>query len=145
METWYLICRPAFGYLLLALLGFPLTAPAPVTAEDAAVVDAEVRAAATAGTARVLVQLRLAGGVSPEGDLPSTEAVATQRRMIEAAEHAVVARLAGTRFSISRRYASVPILALEVGADALAALESMSDFVSRVSIDGTRTPTGAPR
>lgn len=126
---------PAFlmGLLVAAAGAWCATPPSPVIEEG-------VRAAIRQGSARVIVELRIPGGVKPEGDLASPAAVAAQRRAISDAQASVVARLAGTRFSQLRQYRSVPFLALEVGPDALAALEHMGDVVSRVLEDRTVLP-----
>jgi hypothetical protein len=99
----------------------------------------------------VIVELRIPGGVMPEGDLASSAAVAAQRQAIADAQARLVARLAGTQFSQVRQYRSVPFLALEVGPDALVALEQMGDLVSRVLEDrmvlpraGTGNPSDRP-
>lgn len=133
---------PAFlmGLLVAAAGAWCATPSSPV-------IDEGVRAAVRQGSTRVIVELRIPGGVKPEGDLTSPAAVAAQRRAISEAQARVVARLAGTRFSQIRQYRSVPFLALEVGPDALAALEHMGDVVSRVLEDRTVLPragTGTP-
>jgi hypothetical protein len=127
------------------------TAAAIANATPPPVIDPGVRAAVGQGSARVIVELRVPGGVKPEGDLAGPAAVAIQRRAISDAQASVIARLAGTRFSLARQYRSVPFLALEVGPDALAALEGMGDVVSRVLEDrrvsprsGTRKPPEGP-
>ncbi len=121
------------GLVVAAAGAWCATAPSPV-------IDEGVRSAVRQGSARVIVELRIPGGFKPEGDLGSTAAVAAQRWAISEAQAKVVARLAGTRFSQIRQYRSVPFLALEVGPDALAALEHMGDVVSRVIEDRTVLP-----
>ena len=133
---------PAFlmGLLVAAAGAWCATPPSPV-------IDEGVRAAVRQGSARVIVELRIPGGVTPEGDLASPAAVAAQRRAISDAQARVIGALAGTRFSLIRQYRSVPFLALEVGPDALMALERMGDVVSRVLEDRTVLPragTGTP-
>jgi hypothetical protein len=128
------------GLFVAAANAWCATPPSPV-------IDEGARAAVRQGSARVIVELRIPGGFKPEGDLGSPGAVAAQRRAISEAQAKVVARLAGTRFSQVRQYRSVPFLALEVGPDALAALEHMGDVVSRVLEDRTVMPragTGNP-
>ncbi|HSD51260.1 MAG TPA: hypothetical protein VLG48_07605 [Candidatus Methylomirabilis sp.] len=127
------------GLLVAAASAWCATPPSPV-------IDEGVRAAVRQGSARVIVELRIPG-IKPEGDLASSAAVAAQRRAISDAQASVVARLAGTWFSLLRQYRSVPFLALEVGPDALNALEHMADVVSRVLEDRMvlpRTGTGTP-
>jgi hypothetical protein len=103
----------------------------PVVSSPPAV-DPIVTSRAAAGPARVLVELRVPAdpsGVSPE---PAAIARVQQR---------VLARLAGTRFTVIRRFESVPLIALEIHADALSALAQMSDLVTRVSEDSLAAPT----
>jgi hypothetical protein len=104
------------------------------TADELPVIDPEVRAAVAQGAARVLVELKLPG---PDARSPREPAIA-------AAREAVLARLVGTRFRLVRRYTTVPLLVLEIGADALRALEGMSDVVARVRLDKAR-PLPAPQ
>jgi hypothetical protein len=56
----------------------------------------------------------------------------------------VLARLTGTSYRLVRQYATVPLLALEIGPDALEALEKMGDVVTLVRLDRPRPPI-APR
>jgi hypothetical protein len=104
------------------------------------VIDPDVRAAVAQGPARVLVELRLP---APGGAPPSGPASA-QEQAITAARQRVLARLAGTSHRLVRQYTSVPLLALEIGADALRALEGMGDLVARVRAERIRPPA-APR
>src|SRR4051812_33975521 len=79
------------------------------------------------GRVRVLVQLRLQGGTHiPEGRLAS-RAVAGQRRDIRDAGARVASLLAAADRRIVHRYETVPLIALEVGPAALAALEASAD------------------
>jgi hypothetical protein len=102
--------------------------PAPVAAAGAALVqatpavDPEVRAQVAVGRARVLVELRV------EGDAASSGAVGR-------AQDAVLARLPAGHASLARRYSAIPLLALEIDAVGLRALEGMSDLVSGVKAD----------
>jgi hypothetical protein len=98
------------------------------------VIDAEVRAAIARGRARVLVELRL-----PE-DAPSRDAAA-QERAIATVQQAVLARLSQAPPQHVHRYVSVPLLSLEIGADALPVLEAMGDLVVRVRSDRLRAPS----
>jgi hypothetical protein len=98
------------------------------------VIDPEVRAATAQGRARVLVELRLPAA-SAAGGAPA------QERAIAAAQQAVLARLSQIPNRLVRRYTSVPLLSLEVGADALRALEAMGDVVASVRADRLRAPS----
>ncbi len=93
-------------------------------------VDPEVRALASSGRARALVVLRV-----PEGGDEQQRIDAIAR-----AQDAVLGRLPGPHASVVRRYASVPMLALEIDATALRALEAMADFVAAVKPDRTMVP-----
>ncbi len=85
-------------------------------------VPADIAAKAQAeGTVRIIVQLDVP--TRPEGILGSPLAVSTQRQAIAAGQAAVLADLTGTNHRVARQFATIPFLALEVGPDALAALE----------------------
>ena len=116
---------------LVSLAGFGLAtlvvSPATVTLAEAApespMIDPEVRTLANAGPVRVLVQLR----VNAKGEsAPPPEAIAS-------AQDLVLARLPQT--AVVRRYATVPLLALEIDGQALRLLETMSDVVLSVTPD----------
>jgi len=88
------------------------------------------------GTAAVIVELRLPGrGFVPEGRLPGRAEVALQRREITARGGQVLGLLQGANHRVHRRFQTVPFLALEIGPDALARLQS-APVVSRVLEDG---------
>jgi hypothetical protein len=106
--------------------------------EAAPVIDPELRGATAQGLARALVELRL-----PEG-APASGGAAAQERAIAAAQQTVLARMGSTPHRVLHRYATVPLLLLEIGADALRALEAMGDLVARVRADRLRAPS-APR
>jgi hypothetical protein len=94
---------------------------------DDPVIDPEVRALPSGGSARVLVELR---------------ARAADPSAVSDAQNEVMRRLAGTGARLARRYATVPLLALEIDAAALARLEQMTDLVTRVRADRISTPSG---
>jgi len=100
--------------------------------EDRLVIDPDVRAAARGGTIRVVVELRV-----PLND-PSA---------LRNAQDEVLRRLAGTGTRLARRYTTVPLLAIEIDAAALARLEEMPALVMRVRADGIARPYegSAPR
>ena len=95
-----------------------------------AVVDPEIRALVRVGRARVLVTLQVA-----ETSDPAQRADAIAR-----AQDAVLARLPSTHASVVRRYESIPMLALEIDATALRALETMTDVVAGVKLDRAVKP-----
>ena len=130
------------------LLGSSMTvvivaACAPATAmQQASVVDPRVETAVAHGRSRVLVELRIPGGVRPEGELASAERVTAQRQAIARAQDDVLARLRGTDATLVRRFETVPLLALRIGPSALATLGTMGDVVARVVADSTSPPAG---
>jgi subtilisin family serine protease len=91
-----------------------------------------------AGQARVIVELDLPLGFVPEGFL-SDAGGAAQRADVAAAGHQVLARLAGRSARVVHRYATVPLMALEIGADALPELVA-SPRVRRVVPDVLNAP-----
>src|SRR5262245_53885875 len=117
-----------FAVALLAMA--PLGAPGCGAAQAAPTVDPAVRAALQSGRARVIVELRIAAA----GDLSAREAA------IARAQDAVLARLPQSHASVARRYATIPMLALEVDGAGLAALEAMADAVVSVQPDAVVRP-----
>jgi hypothetical protein len=132
-------CRRALqpvGCFLLVLLW---VAPGAIVSDAfAQAIDPAVRTAAAAGPVRVIVELRLAPPFRPEGELSSPAAVEAQRRAIAQAQDDLLASLAGTSFSVGRKYDGLPLIALEIGADALDRLEAAGALVTRVSSDSPR-------
>lgn len=125
---------------VLALTTCLLSASTVSGGDDLAVIDPVVREAVMRGSTRVLVELRVAGGTRPEGELASTDAIARQRSAIASAQQGVADRLAGTSSRVARRYTVLPMLVLEIDADGLASLERMGDLVTRVRLDTARPP-----
>jgi hypothetical protein len=98
-------------------------AVATATAIDKApAIDAEVRRHVATGRARVLVQLRV----------PELSDAAARDRAIAHAQDGVLGRVPAV---LVRRYVSVPLLALEIDAAGLRALEGLGDIVTRVDPD----------
>lgn len=130
------------GISLASLLMLAQCAGAPSIAGGlpSPVIDPAVRTAASAGNARVIVELRTSPPFTPEGYLSGPAAVDAQREAIAKTQAALLARLAGTRFSISHRYDGLPLISLEIGADALARLDAAGDLVARVLPDTKRFP-----
>ena len=81
------------------------------------------------GTVRVMVMLNVPA--VPEGHLSEPEKV-IQRNSIAAAKKTVVAELTGTKFKVIREFDAVPLISLEVDANALSVLET-SNLVKSVS------------
>ena len=98
---------------------------------------------ARAGSARVIVELRIPGGPQPEATLAKNggqQAVQGQRRNINAVRARALARIPANQRREIRQYETVPMIALEVGAAALAALESSAD-IFRIMPDTILKPT----
>jgi hypothetical protein len=116
--------RTVANAALLAVLAGVGCAAAYMMMDDP-VIDQEVRAMAGGGSTRVLVDLRArAGDPAAVGD----------------AQNEVLRRLAGTGARLARRYTTVPLLALEIDAAALARLEGMQGLVIRVRPDRIAPP-----
>jgi hypothetical protein len=108
-----------------------LAAWSVASTDDRPVIDPAVRAAvAGAHAARVLVELHGPG---------------TDPASITQAQDEVLRRLAGTGARPVRRYATAPLLALEIDAAALARLEEMRGLVTRVRADQLVPPYEGPR
>lgn len=117
-----------------------LDASAIVGAGPTPSIDAEVRAAVVHGRARVVVELRMQPPIRPEGSFADAGERLRQREAIAAAQDDAIAALAGTDFVVVRRFATQPLLALEIGPSALAALETMGTLVTRVVVDAPARP-----
>jgi hypothetical protein len=89
------------------------------------------------GMVRVIASLNVPGWTSKP---PSQEAELAQRQMIADTQEKVIAELAGTRHKVNRQFEITSGLALEVGPDALAALER-SPNVIRVYEDTGISPS----
>lgn len=109
--TW----APRVAMLLVALTGVWSASGA-----DDPVIDPDVRATIRTGTARVLVDLRVA---------------TAEPSAIRSTQDETLRRLAGSGARLVRRFSTAPLLALEIDAPALARLETMSDIVVRVRVD----------
>src|SRR5262249_9197592 len=80
------------------------------------VIDPNVRALVQAGRARVLVTLQVG----------ETANETLREQAIQRAQDAVLARLPSSHASVVRRYTSIPMLALDIDATALHALQAMT-------------------
>ncbi len=117
---------PRVAVLAIALIG----AWSAAHGANDPVIDPDVRATVRGGTVRVLVDLR----ASP-----------TDPSSIGSAQDEVVRRLAGTGARVARRFSTIPMLALEIDAPALARLEAMPDIVTRVRVDHIIPPNDDAR
>ncbi|HEY3068173.1 MAG TPA: hypothetical protein VGL09_20455 [Methylomirabilota bacterium] len=113
---------------VLALLF--VQAPAPIPAAGGSVIDPDVPSLSGDGRTRVLVELRIGEAADPSD----------MGHAIMRAQDAVLARLPRTHATVIRRYASIPLLALEIDATGLRALSAMTDVVARVRPDTTARP-----
>jgi hypothetical protein len=109
---------------LLAPAPAHVGAPAAASADRAPAIHPDVRAQVSAGRTRVLVELRV-----PDAD--------ARADAIARAQDAVLARVPGV---LVRRYRSVPLLALEIDASGLRALDALGDVVARVEPDRPVAP-----
>lgn len=117
----------------LALLLAPvvvLTFCGSGVAQAELVIDPNVRALVQAGRARVLVTLQVS----------ETANEGLREQAIHRAQDAVLARLPYSHASVLRRYTSIPMLALDIDATALHALEAMTDVVVAVTSDSRLKP-----
>lgn len=114
--------RSLVRVLALGLAGGLSLGPGPAGAATGPAIDPDVREAVRVGRARVLVELRLAPSAT------TADAIADRQR-------AVLEHLAGSDVTVVRRYVSLPLLALEIDAVALARLEALGEQVARVSAD----------
>jgi hypothetical protein len=94
------------------------------------VIDPEVRALVRSGRARVLVMLQV-------GDNGND---AQRADAISRAQDSLLSRLPQPHASVMRRFTSIPVLALEIDATALLALETMTDLVVAVKSDRPLAP-----
>jgi hypothetical protein len=110
-----------------------------------------IEEAAAHGTVLVLVGLKVPWQME---SILSEDLIRTQREAINAAQGNLLIELSGTKHKITRRYEQVPGIALEVGADALAALARSATVVNvlldrpvvNATNEGIRAPgqRGAP-
>ena len=131
-----------FLLVLVLLLGGGLRTTLPSAGSANSVVLPEVRERVLReGRARVIAEMRLPGGTHiPEG-LLAGGALTVQRRDMAAARAHILSRLAGRSHRMLQQYSSVPLVALEVGPDALAELEASSLWVKRVVEDTLHAPS----
>ena len=110
--------------LLVALAGAG-SVTAHIMMDERPVIDPELRAMPSGGSARVLVELR---------------ARAADPSAVSDAQNEVLRRLTGTGARLARRYPTAPLLALEIDAAALGRLEEMHGLVIRVRLDRIAPP-----
>ena len=118
----------AFALLLAQVVVLTLCGSGVAQAD--LVIDPNVRALVQAGRARVLVTLQVG----------ETANETLREQAIHRAQDAVLARLPPSHASVVRRYTSIPLLALDIDAASLHALESMTDVVVAVTSDSRLKP-----
>ena len=133
-------CEVSFVGILFSFLFMLAQCAGAPAAKQSPVIDQAVRIAAAGGRARVIVELRITPDFKPEGELRDPAAVEAQRGVIAKVQADLLSRLHGTNFALARQYDSVPLLALEIDADALARLEAAGDLVARVMPERRLSP-----
>ena len=125
--------------VLAPVLYWALSLSHPAQAIDV-IPDQLAAEAASQGTVRVIVRLDV--GFRPEGVLPSAAAIADQRRIINTVQNSILSALAGIPHVVTRRYETVPLLALEVGPIGLNVLEALASqgLVAQVQEDRILRP-----
>ena len=103
------------------------------------VISVIIAACASAGAAPVTVDPRVERDVARG----RTRVLVEVRPPIAQSQQDVLARLGGTDFRLVRRFEVSPLLALEIGPSALAALKTMGDVIVRVIPDSVIPPAGA--
>jgi len=124
--------RARFVAIALALL-----LPPAATALPGAVTGPVAERVARDG--RVMVVVELTESVLPEGWIPEGEA-RRQRQRVIAAQIEAIYGLAGSDAGAARPYPVIPFMAIEVGPNALSALET-SPFVRSVAVAEVYAPT----
>jgi len=99
-----------------------------------------IAACASAGATPVTVDPRVERDVARG----PTRVLVEVRPPIAQTQQDVLSRLSGTDFRLVRRFETSPLLALEIGPSALAALKTMGDVIVRVIPDSVIPPAGAP-
>jgi hypothetical protein len=131
--------RVASLALLMSLVLVSLVTGRAATVEAPLVADDLMRRAESRGSARVIV--RLATAFVPEGRLASPAHVAGQRHGIAVAQGTVRGALRGLSHRVVRDFhGRLPLMAVEVGPDALRLLRSMRGTVVAVHEDRLSRP-----
>src|ERR1043165_2359326 len=124
--------RPAAALIFaIAVAGVLAGAQVPATQTPRPSIPQSVRdRVQQTGRARVIVELRTPG--APEGALANAPAILRQRQGIADARTRGRQRLPSVAQGIVHRYQTVPLVARDVDADGLAALERAGSDVARV-------------
>ena len=120
----------------------PASSSSTGTGSDGIAEDRVRQTVLTEGRARVIVGLQMpAAPFAAEGRHPSRASVLAQRGDIASVQSLVLSKLAWTTARLVHKYETVPFLALEVDAAALAELEASAFHVARVVEDEHVPPT----
>jgi subtilisin family serine protease len=131
-----------FAAAVVGLVGILSNEMAPPrAAAQAEIAQAARQRVRRAGHARVLVELKLPTPHVPEGTLGSAAAVQGQRQRIEAQRLRLLSQLPGVAYRLIHQYQTLPYVALDVDASALAALEALDSDVIRVMDDDILKPS----
>ncbi len=157
------MCRCLYLILLLALLPLPI-GNAPLAAFAQETVAEQLAAAAPAhvaalfakaqqdGNVRVLVELALPMAFGAEGDQLSSMAIAAQRAAIADQQARLLANLSSNAITPYAQFRTIPFLAVEVDAAALAQLQTRpevrslrEDTLSAPTLASSTVVIGAPK
>jgi subtilisin family serine protease len=132
----------SFAAVVAGLVGILSSEMAPPrAAAQAEIAQAARQGVRRAGHARVIVELKLPTPHVPEGTLGSAAAVIGQRQRIESQRLRLLSRLPGVAYRLIHQYQTLPYVALDVDASALAALEALDSDVVRVMDDEILKPS----
>lgn len=128
----------ALGVILFVLISFGQGYTPPTRAQSNRDVSALIAQAQARGRLRVIVGVRVPT-YKPEGKLDARAAQA-QRASIAQAQNALLSQLATHNVRVTRRFTTIPYLALEVNANALQALARIPNVTS-IHEDKPRAPS----
>lgn len=128
----------ALVVILFTLVVFSQANPQPIRAQSDKDISALVAQAQARGHVRVIVALRVPT-YQPEGKLDARAAQA-QRASIAQAQNALLNQLAIHNVRVTRRFTTIPYLALEANANALRALAGLPNVTS-IREDKPRAPS----
>jgi len=118
--------RPTLvGFLSVAIA---LAGVAPAAAREGAVRLSTLRKAESGRPVRIIARLDLP--TRPEGEVAGANAIASQRTAIATAQNQLVAELGTGGWTLARRFAAIPFVALKADAETLLALERSSLVVN---------------
>lgn len=126
--------------IALAAIAALLAGTGRAVAREGALRAATLQKAQSGHLVRVIVQLDVPS--RPEGQLADAQAVGAQRAAIASSQDTVLNELPGGTWQLTRRFATLPFVALQVDAEALMALEH-SAHVMTIDEDRAVPPTDA--